>query len=131
MGRIGDTGPLFFVGKGKSWTASASGRRVAPRDRVRGLSGGLALGGRRPVGTLRPGPAAANVRRLRLAEGVSGSHDRRFLDNITNRTIELYNGSTDTLEVIKWKEFYDMIEEAIDACEDVGNTLERIVLKNG
>ncbi|HLQ45127.1 MAG TPA: alkaline phosphatase family protein, partial [Planctomycetaceae bacterium] len=26
MGRIGDTGPLFFVGKGKSWTASASGR---------------------------------------------------------------------------------------------------------
>ena len=32
---------------------------------------------------------------------------------------------------MKWKEFYDMIEKAIDACEDVGNTLERIVLKNG
>jgi len=24
-----------------------------------------------------------------------------------------------------------MIEQAIDGCEDVGNTLERIVLKNG
>src|SRR6185437_14083580 len=35
------------------------------------------------------------------------------------------------LDVIKWKELYDLIEEAIDGCEDVGNTLERIVLKNG
>ena len=35
------------------------------------------------------------------------------------------------LEVMKWKELYDLIEEAIDGCEDVGNTLERIVLKNG
>ena len=38
---------------------------------------------------------------------------------------------TDALHVIKWKELYDLIEEAIDNCEDVGNTLERIVLKNG
>jgi len=30
---------------------------------------------------------------------------------------------------MKWKELYDYIEEAIDGCEDVGNTLERIVLK--
>ena len=43
----------------------------------------------------------------------------------------VFNGSTEPLEVINWKEFYDMIEEAIDACEDVGITLERIVLKNG
>jgi len=26
---------------------------------------------------------------------------------------------------------YDYVENAIDGCEDVGNTLERIVLKNG
>jgi predicted phosphate transport protein (TIGR00153 family) len=43
----------------------------------------------------------------------------------------LFEGSIDPLEVIKWKELYDYIEEAIDGCEDVGNTLERIVLKNG
>src|SRR5687767_4339365 len=43
----------------------------------------------------------------------------------------LFEGSTDALEVMKWKELYDYIEEAIDGCEDVGNTLERIVLKNG
>ena len=44
---------------------------------------------------------------------------------------ELFNGQTDALEVVKWKELYDYIEDAIDGCEDVGNTLERIVLKNG
>ena len=43
----------------------------------------------------------------------------------------LFQGDVDPLEVIKWKELYDLIENAIDGCEDVGNTLERIVLKNG
>jgi predicted phosphate transport protein (TIGR00153 family) len=43
----------------------------------------------------------------------------------------LFDGQTAPLEVIKWKELYDYIEEAIDGCEDVGNTLERIVLKHG
>src|SRR5215469_10716626 len=43
----------------------------------------------------------------------------------------LFSGGIDTLEVIKWKELYDLLENAIDGCEDVGNTLERIVLKNG
>ena len=44
---------------------------------------------------------------------------------------KLFAGAMDTLDVLKWKEIYDFIEEAIDGCEDVGNTLERIVLKNG
>ena len=44
---------------------------------------------------------------------------------------ELFSGATDPLTVMKWKELYDLIETAIDGCEDVGNTLERIVLKNG
>jgi predicted phosphate transport protein (TIGR00153 family) len=43
----------------------------------------------------------------------------------------LFAGQIDALEVMKWKELYDYIEDAIDGCEDVGNTLERIVLKNG
>jgi predicted phosphate transport protein (TIGR00153 family) len=52
-------------------------------------------------------------------------------DNHHAAMSRLFDGSTDPLEVIKWKELYDYIEEAIDGCEDVGNTLERIVLKNG
>ena len=43
----------------------------------------------------------------------------------------LFDGEPDALDVIKWKELYDMIERAIDQCEDVANTLESISLKNG
>jgi uncharacterized protein len=42
----------------------------------------------------------------------------------------LFEGRPDALEVIKWKELYDTLEEAIDQCEDVANTLESIALKN-
>jgi predicted phosphate transport protein (TIGR00153 family) len=52
-------------------------------------------------------------------------------DNNHAAISNLYDGSVEALEVLKWKELYDYIEDAIDGCEDVGNTLERIVLKNG
>lgn len=52
-------------------------------------------------------------------------------DNHHAALSRLFNGQTEALEVMKWKELYDYIEDAIDGCEDVGNTLERIVLKNG
>ena len=52
-------------------------------------------------------------------------------DNHHAAMSRLFAGGTDALEVMKWKELYDYIEHAIDCCEDVGNTLERIVLKNG
>jgi uncharacterized protein Yka (UPF0111/DUF47 family) len=52
-------------------------------------------------------------------------------DNHHAAISDLYDGRHDTLHVIKWKEFYEYIENAIDGCEDVTNTLERIVLKNG
>jgi len=35
------------------------------------------------------------------------------------------------IEVIKWKEIFDALEQAIDECEDVSNVLESIALKNG
>jgi hypothetical protein len=44
---------------------------------------------------------------------------------------ELYRDGADTMHALRWKELYDLIESAIDGCEDVGNVLERIVLKNG
>ena len=39
-------------------------------------------------------------------------------------------GRPDPLEVMKWKELYDKMEEALDECEDVSNVLESISLKN-
>jgi hypothetical protein len=52
-------------------------------------------------------------------------------DNHHSAMSRLFGGDIAPLEVMKWKEMYDYIENAIDACEDVGNTLERIVVKNG
>ena len=43
----------------------------------------------------------------------------------------LFEGTPDALVVIKWKELYDKVEEALDECEDVANTLDSIALKNG
>lgn len=42
----------------------------------------------------------------------------------------LFAGSPDPLEVIKWKDLYDKLEDAIDQCDDVANVLESISIKN-
>ena len=50
-------------------------------------------------------------------------------DNHHAALSRLFDGSCPPLFTLKWKEIHTMIEEAIDACEDAGNILERIVLK--
>ena len=68
-----------------------------------------------------------------LSEKLIEIHHKESMgdDNHHAAMSHLFSGGIDPLEVIKWKELFDYIEEAIDGCEDVGNTLERIVLKNG
>lgn len=43
---------------------------------------------------------------------------------------KLFEPENNPLEVIKWKEIYETLENGIDRCEDVANVLEGIVLKN-
>jgi predicted phosphate transport protein (TIGR00153 family) len=43
----------------------------------------------------------------------------------------LFECEKDPIELIKWKEIFERIEEAIDVCEDVSNIVEGIVLKHG
>jgi predicted phosphate transport protein (TIGR00153 family) len=43
---------------------------------------------------------------------------------------KLFETDNNPLEVIKWKEIYETMENAIDRCEDVANVLEGIALKN-
>ncbi len=43
---------------------------------------------------------------------------------------ELFKDSQDPLEVIKWKEIYELVEGATDRVEDVANIIEGIVIKN-
>ncbi|HMI56324.1 MAG TPA: DUF47 family protein [Gemmatimonadaceae bacterium] len=42
----------------------------------------------------------------------------------------LFAEGGDALEVIKWKDLYDKLEDALDQCEDVGNVLHSIAIKN-
>ncbi len=41
----------------------------------------------------------------------------------------LFQGTPDALEVIKWRDVYNYLEEAIDAAEDTGEIIERMVHK--
>jgi hypothetical protein len=43
----------------------------------------------------------------------------------------LFECEKDPIELIKWKEIFERIEESIDICEDVSNIVEGIVLKYG
>ena len=43
---------------------------------------------------------------------------------------QLFNGTPDPLEVIKWKELFDTLERALDTCQVVANVLESISLKH-
>jgi uncharacterized protein len=42
---------------------------------------------------------------------------------------KLFDEVKDPIFLIKWKEVYELLEDAADACEDVANILEGIVLK--
>ena len=52
--------------------------------------------------------------------------------DVVLRTIitNLFIKEQDAIELIKWKEIFERIEEAIDVCEDVSNIVEGIVLKH-
>jgi len=42
----------------------------------------------------------------------------------------LFENAKDPFLLMKWKEIYEVLEAATDACEDVANVLEQIVLKS-
>lgn len=43
----------------------------------------------------------------------------------------LFDEEKDPVEIIKWKEIIEVIETAVDKCEDVANVIEGVVLKAG
>jgi len=52
--------------------------------------------------------------------------DALFLDAMA----ELFSDEASAVEIIKWREIYDQLEQATDSAEDVGTVLEGIVLKH-
>ena len=52
-------------------------------------------------------------------------------DQVTRQAVaSLFRDGTDPLDVVKWKDVYDLLENTIDACEDAANVIERIVVKH-
>jgi predicted phosphate transport protein (TIGR00153 family) len=66
-------------------------------------------------------PHAVEINRL------ENEADRAYQEAI--RT--LFEVETDPIQIIKWKEVFDVLELITDACEDVANVIEGIAVKHG
>jgi uncharacterized protein len=108
----------------------------------------------RRTGTYQLGPIKPPARRLcallkdateHLQRGVSGIKRPKEVsacaievkrieeeaDSIYHAAVgELFVGNPDPIEVIKWKEIYDRLEQAIDNCMGVVHALQSISIKN-
>jgi len=52
-------------------------------------------------------------------------------DRLFRKTVsELFKNETNPIEIIKWKEIYQTLENTIDKCEKIANTIEGVVIKN-
>lgn len=52
-------------------------------------------------------------------------------DNVCREAIRrLFAEETDPIQLIKWKEIYEILERTTDRCEDAANILESVVVKN-
>jgi predicted phosphate transport protein (TIGR00153 family) len=61
--------------------------------------------------------------------------DLRELEDVGDQILHdsvssLFVARVDTLEVIRWKDIHESLEEAVDACGYAANVLEAIVVKN-
>jgi predicted phosphate transport protein (TIGR00153 family) len=51
-------------------------------------------------------------------------------DRIYRKAVaRLYSGEFEAMDVLKWKDVLDQLEEALDGCEDISNAIESIVVK--
>ena len=60
------------------------------------------------------------------------AHDLETLgDQLWSKAFaSLFDGRLEPLDVIKWKEIYQLLEDAIDACEDAAEIIEQMVFKH-
>ena len=76
----------------------------------------------------------SNASKKILDAAVEANRLENEADDLYRKALgELFNpapGTTvDPLEIMKWREIFDYLENATDACEDVANVLEGIVLE--
>ncbi len=84
--------------------------------------------------------AVAALRNLKKSKRSSGPQIEELIiavheaenegDDIHHRFLgELFDCGFDAFDVIKWKELYEIVESAIDCCEDVANIVHGIAIK--
>jgi hypothetical protein len=56
-------------------------------------------------------------------ENVGDTESRRAIG-------DLFHGEYDAVAIIKLKDFYTLLEDSLDRCEDVANVIEGIIIKN-
>ena len=66
-------------------------------------------------------PHAVEINRL------ENEADRAYQEAVR----KLFAGESDPITIIKWKEVFDVLEQITDACEDVANVIEGVVVKHG
>jgi hypothetical protein len=62
-------------------------------------------------------------------------HALRVLEDEGDRLMregvsDLFSSGEDAISVIRWKDIYEQLEEAVDACENAADVLEAILVKN-
>ena len=75
------------------------------------------------------------LRRMRQPDILRHCIEINRLENAGDRILRnavaaLFDSQTNPLEVMKWRELYELMESATDKCEDVAVVIEGIVLKN-
>ena len=66
------------------------------------------------------------MRRRSWPKRCSDEGDRLNRDAVS----ELFSSGEDALNVIRWKDIHEQLEEAVDACENAADVLEAILVKN-
>jgi len=57
---------------------------------------------------------------------IENEGDQLYRKSIT----DMFTNQPDPIEVIKWKGIFEYLENALDACEDVANIIEGVVMKH-
>ena len=66
------------------------------------------------------------LEQLKEINRLENEADSLFLNSMA----ELFRGEMNAVDIIKWRDIYDQLEEATDSCEQVAYVLEAIVLKH-
>ena len=103
-------------------------RVEAPTDQAIELADTLAAAGAEvaaALGHLDDLPAATG--HLGEIDRLEDEGDRILREGLT----ALFDGGIDPMVVIRWKDIYERVEQAIDACDTVAHTLRGITVKRG